>query len=363
MKEQPESIGAPEGKRPPSIADQLTAGLTTRKEIADAIVQEVHAGLKVFCSIPEGYAHCELQTRTVDLDSLSEPELRELLEHPPGAILNPSRAHLKATEFFRMILEGHPLVCEGGDPLRPTVGAYLHGPPGVGKTHVMAAFGRSIEAILESRLSDVMKRIQSYIDIFYRQYQSDVDKDPAPDGRTIWTLTPSSLKASKRPEDRFQEGMSNIKQSLAGNKDQPTDMLYLGFDDLCELYTSDTTRRDALEAIENAPVVFVDDLHGKGDPERLQVIQRLIERRYELGKFGTYVTTNVDVAHIGGEDEGIGKRILSRSKENFIIIDFQECTDWRETVKNRRIRLIDAEIDRRIAAQRPDPPSPAGEKP
>ena len=40
-----------------------------------------------------------------------------------------------------MILEGDPCVCENGDPLRPTLGAYLVGPPGAGKTHIMAAFG------------------------------------------------------------------------------------------------------------------------------------------------------------------------------------------------------------------------------
>ncbi len=352
MANDPESRPSEGGRPPLSILDKLTAGLATRQDIAQAIMDEVHAGLQVYCSIPEGYAHCELGDRTLDFDTLGDAELRNLLDHPPGVIINPARPHLEAMELFRMILEGDSLVCEGGDPLRPTVGAYLYGPPGVGKTHVMAAFGRAIQALLASRLDDVTKRIRSYIDIFHRQYQIDFQRDKT-GGRQVWTVTADSIKASKTPEQKFQEGMENIRRSLAGNKDQPTDMLYLGFDDLCELYVSSATRRDALVAIENAPVVFVDDLHGKGDPERLKVIQRLIERRYELGQFGTFLTTNVDVEHIGGGDESIGKRILSRSRESFVPFDFTGCTDWREAVKNRKIKLIQAEIGRRIAARTP----------
>ncbi|MDO8648890.1 MAG: hypothetical protein Q7R81_03840 [Candidatus Peregrinibacteria bacterium] len=324
----------------------------TKADVANAIMQEVHSGLHVYCSIPGGYTHCTLEQRTLDIDRLDEARLRELLEHPPGEILNPKTPHSEAIEFFNMILEGHSLVTEGSDCLRPTVGAYLQGPPGVGKTHIMAAFGRWIEFTLHERLKELMLKVRSHIDIFWRQYQVDLKEDKLPAERgTVYKLTKEDIEVHKRPHERFEEAMAGIKRLITSSAYQPTDMLYLGFEDLCQLYSSSDARKDAIGAIESAPIVFVDDLHGKGDPERLLVIQRLIERRYELKRFGTFLTTNIDVEHIGGDDVNVGKRILSRSKESFAVFDFTGCVDWREEVKQRKIRLIREEIKRRIAAR------------
>jgi len=282
--------------------------------------------------------------------------MRELLTNPAGVIINPKPPHREAMEFFQMILEGNELVCDGGDPLRPTVGAYLYGPPGVGKTHIMAAFGRIVEATLQARLADIMSKIRLNIDMIYRQYQKDADTDKAPDGRKIWTISSKGATISETPDEKFQKGLEGIKRILVGSKDQPTDVLYLGFDNLYQLYRSPDTRADALEAIEKAPIVFVDDLHSKNDPSRLEVIQQLMERRYELGKFGTFVTTNIDVEHIGGDEENERKRILSRSKETFVPFDLTECEDWRDTMKQRRIKMIKAEIQRRVTKRDATPP-------
>jgi hypothetical protein len=335
-----------------SLLDRLTSRLCTKDEVAQAIMDEVHSGLSVHCSIPEGYAHCDLATAAQDIDSLGEPELRKLLARPSGMILNPEIQHLKAIEFFSMILEGNPLVCDACDPLRPNVGAYLYGPPGVGKTHIMAAFGRKIAALLQERLSGVMGRIQNYTEMFHRQYEYEMQKFKYKPGTAVYDLTADGgMHKHEDPAKKFEQGIESIRKQIREHPDQPTDMLYLGFEDLCELYLNPSTRKDALEAIERAPVVFVDDLHGKGDPERLMVIQRLIERRYELKRFGTFLTTNIDISHIGGADTNIGKRILSRSHESFAMFDFSQCIDWREKVKQRKITLIEQEIERRLAVK------------
>ena len=87
-----------------------------------------------------------------------------MIENPLGAIVNPTCVHREALEFFRKILAGDPLVCAKGDPLRPTVGAYLVGPPGVGKTHLMAAFGLRIKQQLDQELARMESQTIKLID-------------------------------------------------------------------------------------------------------------------------------------------------------------------------------------------------------
>jgi hypothetical protein len=58
-------------------------------------------------------------------------------------------------ERFDLLLSGTSQCCEHGDPLSPSLGAYLYGPPGTGKTHLMAAYGRRLKAMLDNRLHGV----------------------------------------------------------------------------------------------------------------------------------------------------------------------------------------------------------------
>jgi hypothetical protein len=363
MPASPESPNLDKPKDQLSILDNITAGFMTESQAAKAIMNEVYAGLEVYCSIPDKYRHCELAEQTLDLQTLGDAELRQLLDNPPGAIINPTEAHLETIELFRMISEGDPLVTEGGDSLRPTVGAYLQGPPGVGKTHIMAAFGRVAEAALAKRLHDLMTRVRTHIGVFYRQFKHEMDtKGGNKTGEKVWSIdAKGGTEIVKSPEQKFNDGVEGVKRMFKGSKDQPTDMLYLGFEQLCQLHADNHAA--ALAAIEQAPVVFVDDVHGKGDRARLTVIQQLLERRYELGKFGTFLTTNVDAEHVGGDDENVAKRILSRTRESFVTIDFNGAIDWREQVKQRRINIIRDEIKRRIAERAAPLPDPEMEPP
>ncbi|MDD5055296.1 MAG: hypothetical protein PHZ00_03430 [Candidatus Peribacteraceae bacterium] len=336
-----------------SFVDRLAARLCTPQDVACEITQKMYAGLQVHCRIPEGYRHCELGTEMIDLKHIETEPLRQLLEHPPGKIINPQPQQLHAIEFFNMILEGHELVTQGGDPLRPTVGAYLHGPPGVGKTHIMAAFGRSVEAQLATRLEGVMRSVRSLIGTFLREFDQLMEKHHDTPGVKRITITRTGIKEDINPVELFQQRIDVIMKRILENRDQPTDMLYLGFKDLCELFDRRETRKEALDALARAPIVFVDDLDGGSSPAHLDVIRRLIEQRYEVGRFGTFLTTNIDVKQVGGSDENVSKRILSRAKESFAVFDFSECVDWRDAVKHRRIKLIQDEIARRVAEKYP----------
>ncbi|MDO8468778.1 MAG: hypothetical protein Q7S29_03410 [Candidatus Peribacter sp.] len=337
-----------------SIVDRLAARLCTSEDIAREIMDDVYAGLQVHCSIPAGYAHCELGTEKKDIDHMTEDDLRALLAHPSGTIINPHRQHLEAIEFFQMILEGHELVTQDHDSLRPTVGGYLVGPPGVGKTHVMAAFGRAVEAKLASRIANMMRGSKDLLKIALNDYETQMTTYCDTRGAQRVVLTAKGdMQIQKNPAEVFMQKVEEIKMRIRKNRNQPTDMLYLSFKDLCELSMQPGTRKDTLDTIAHAPVVFVDDLDGGSDPEHLAVIQRLIEQRYELGQFGTFLTTNIGLEQVGGADENVRRRILSRSKESFAVLEFNECEDWRDRVKQRRIGLIREEIHSRVAAKYP----------
>lgn len=337
-----------------SPLDRLIEGVGTQSEFLAAMKDEIHAGLRVYCDIPTGYQHCTLETKNIDIDKLSEQELRDLIDHPQGEIINPGAPHLETIEFFKMIQEGHPLVTKDGDPLQPTVGAYLQGPTGVAKTHILAAYGHWAQQKLAKELKDIMKRVDQLIGTFYREYTYKIDHAQAGDGLKTRTydVSDNGLKdPEKTPLEKLKQGIEGAKRILAGSKYQPNDMLYLGFENLCDIYGSDETRTDALQMIEQAPIVFVDDVNAQGTSEKLAVVQKLFERRYELKNFGTFVTSNVDVKSIGGTDTNVAKRILSRSKESSLVVDFDGCTDWRESMKQRKISFIRDEIRKRIDAK------------
>lgn len=360
-----------------SPLDRMLAAQVTPSQVARELVAEARAGLKPFCDIPEGYRGCRLDHAVCGLDDLPEAETRRLIENPSGAIMNPAPVHLQAIEFFRMILEGDPLVCEKRDALRPTLGAYLVGPPGVGKTHIMAAFGLCIKQRLDTELAKMQSAIVGLIERLYEitldQMEEwsrlPVDKD------NRWVLSGPGLSATHKndendvmkramqadihmtkrasPEDRFAAAAKVLEQRVRAYTYQPTDMLYLGFEDLFDQLQGDKARRTrALSALETARVLFIDDIHPKGDPERILVIQQLIERRYELDRPGTFLTTNLTAEELGAGDRTVAQRLLSRCSENFIKFDFKDCDDWRLTVKSRRIRLIEKTIIERLQQQR-----------
>ncbi len=165
MPDEPTSPGIP------SVLDRIEAGLLSREQFESEVTNQVYSGLHRYCEIPDGYQHCDLATRVLALDSLSDEDLRALLRSPPAEIINPHPSHIKAIELFSLLLSGEAIVCEGGDPLNPNVGAYLYGPPGSGKTHVMAAYGRQVKELLDDKLEHVKRLMGDVIGTAIRQVQ------------------------------------------------------------------------------------------------------------------------------------------------------------------------------------------------
>ena len=284
-----------------TLLDKIEAGTITATEFEAAVIDQVYAGMQQYCEIPEAYQHCELTSRQLDIESLPEQELRGLLRSRPAEIVNTGDAHIRAIEFFSMLLEGYNAVCDGGDPLAPTVGGYLYGPPGTGKTHLMAAYGRRLREELEQKLHHVHENFGDVLQRVFRQYTlRSVQESRATEGEVGYTtLTSQGHDYEKRsaPADEFWEAISDFQMRLAGYRYQPTDLIYIGFKELVEVVRG--ARRAAMDALETARVVFIDDIHPQGDPAQVQIVLHLLERRYELGRAGTSLTTNLQTSQLG----------------------------------------------------------------
>lgn len=297
----------------PTTLDKIEAGLLTREQFEYEVIDQVYAGLHRYCQIPAGYQHCELATREYDLDEMTDEDLRLLLKNPPTEIINPYESHLKAIELFELLLSGDAMVCDHGDALSPTIGAYLFGPPGSGKTHLMAAYASHIKDALDEKLGHVREMMGDVIEKAFETYNS----------RQV---------------------------SESETHDESIGYLSLNEDESLELCKHSSERHDAMRALENARIVFIDDVHPLGDPEQIQIVLHLLERRYELGRAGTFLTTNLKTTELGGGDEMLGNRLLSRCAETLVTIDFSDCDDWRQKVKSRRVKIVEDELKRRMQA-------------
>jgi hypothetical protein len=341
----------------PTVLDRLQAGQLDRAEFRAIVLEEVYAGLHAYCRIPEGYSHCDLATRQVDLESLDDEGFRALLDSSPSEIINPQPSQVRAVELFRMLFSGDPLVCEDAQPMMPTVGAYLYGPPGCGKTHLMAAYGRKIQALLDEKLSDIHLMLDHYIDEAFLKFSARVatEREAMDEDISYLRVDGEDIVRDESPHEEFWGTVSKLKKAIAEYEYQPTDVVYIGFQELFELCKYSSQRAFAMDALEKARVVFIDDIHPQGDPEQVQLVLHLLERRYELNRGGTFLTTNLTTTELGGGDAMLGGRLMSRCAEMLVTIDFSDCEDWRQTVKSRKIKMIDDELTRRAADHQASP--------
>jgi len=368
-----------------TLADRISGGEVNSKQIVDEISQIVYGGLKEYCESPTKFAQCKLGWKKMDISMLSDAGICVLSEGVDGLIINPADPHLQTIEFFRLLLSGDELACNGNDPLSPRVGAYLFGKPGVGKTHIMAAYGILVKQILDRRLEGIMKGVLSQLSHFLIQFEHKRLSTPV-DEQALNTLeiNPENLnigdmrdalsdslaqKASdpnvdfevrKDPRKVFEQNVENLIRKVKNFPIQPTDVLYLGFSALCELYHSEG-RTNTREVLERAKIVFIDDIDPTVDNDSLEVVKTLIERRYELGRFGTFVTTNFTAAELGEKNSRLQERLLSRTQEAYIQIDFSGCVDWRSEVLAKRNTLVAGRVIENAKAEVKKDLSPATE--
>ncbi len=225
----------------PTLLDRVEAGVLSMEQFEEAVVSGVYAGLHQYFQIPDGYVHCGLDTRAIDLESLSDQDLRAMLRTPPTEIINPQQAHIKAIELFSLLLEGDPLVCDRGDPLMPTIGAYLYGPPGIGKTHLMAAYGRHVRTLLDHQLSHMASSFHDVFESAFQRYlkrqisESRDGRSEAQTGFVEISADRQDLIQGNTATEEFWASIEDFKQRLKTYAYQPTDLIYIGFKELVEL--------------------------------------------------------------------------------------------------------------------------------
>ena len=337
--------------RQPTTLDKIEAGLLSREQFQHEVINQVYSGLHQYCQIPNGYQHCQLTTQLLDFDVMTDEDLRALLKHPPAEIINPYPSHIKAIELFDLLLNGEAIVCEHGDPLSPTIGAYLYGPPGAGKTHLMAAYGKLIKEKLDENLNHVRDLMGEVIQSAYTTYNERQASESEANVDDVGYMTlegEETLIEQLSPADEFWATIEQFQDRLKSYEYQPTDLIYIGFKELVELCKYSSERSDAMRALDNARIVFIDDVHPQGDPEQVQIVLHLLERRYELGRAGTFLTTNLSTQELGGGDEMLGNRLLSRCAETLVTIDFSDCDDWRRKVKSKRVKIVEDELAKRV---------------
>lgn len=369
--------GKPSGYVPPerTVIDELVEGRKKPLLVAQEIADAAYGPLKQYCFLPAGFAGRELGYEYRGIDDMNVHQIDDLNANPPPLIIDPKPAQIEAIRLLRLFLKGDSSVCRNGDPYDPMFGANFVGPPGCGKTHIMSAFAALMKEHLDEKLTEYKLMIANFVKTEYKAYVEAMKGRADPEaGTTRWNieadLSDNEVAAAKgksllsltnkvkaveqrHPKVIFLEKLAHFKNVLSAMRHQPPDLLYLDFETLWELCRDDNeTREQAFEAIIRAKVLFLDDVHPKGDIERLQIVLHVIEGRYAAGRMGTFITTNLTTDELaGGKEKHIVDRLKSRCAEMFYEVNFDDCVDWRSKVKRRRIEILQKDLQAKIKAE------------
>lgn len=366
--------GAKEEEEPTDpILDSLLSGKLTATQLADSLLAEMFDGVEQYCVIPERYSGVKLDVVGLDEDlkELKGDEIDGLSKVSEGRIIDPSDKQLQAIAIFRAIADQDPRFCNTNAAIpsfAPTLGLYLEGKPGCGKTHIMTAFAIEMKVKLDAQIEDfrgfLRRIISEKVQAFLKAEETPqigkkanvIDFDSAPvDSSGQQDLSQLDFQQKEDHGQAVKKALEDLRHFLRINPTRPTALLFVEFDTLFEEYSRAPKEAAAklLEKVCSADLIFIDDLHPKNDPKRVQLIQHLIERRYHTGKYGTFVTSNLDVGNLvqlnsekpeREKPEGkstLETRLGSRASSIFVTINIDDAKDWRENVHKKRMDFLD----------------------
>lgn len=258
-----------------------------------------------------------------------------------GDIINPHPCQMEAITYFDLLIKGDPLVAHDNNPFAPRFSLFLEGEPGSGKTHIMAAAALVLHKMLWEVLDNYMKDATTIIN-------REVGKMAAQDEHGMKVIEDDDKKKS-REKEHLAKVAATLKEKLGRQKFHPTDLLYIGFDDLYELIRRSPESRDSLiDQIIKARLLFLDDPHPKGDEERLQVFGTILERRYDSGMMGTFVTSNLTLDNFVFKEmqnaADLTKRMKSRWEESGPVIKFEGVPDMRKALRSALWKPLWAQV-------------------
>ena len=147
-------------------------------------------------------------------------------------------------------------------------------------------------------------------------------------------------------ENYFNEYLDTFQKTVY----QPTDLAFATFDFLYDRRENDTFITDFL----SRRIVIIDDIHPKGDRNRLEFIQRIIEYRYNEVRTGaTFVTSNLSPEELlinQDYPKEVSERVHSRLEEMTLPIKFA-ADDYRLRISAKANNEM-LELARQLAAKK-----------
>ncbi len=271
-------------------------------------------------------------------------------------------------ENFEMRCDGHEkawtLLTHFGPT--PPKGLYLWGNYGTGKTHLIAAFARGLQAEITAgtfgRIADFAgSSIAQYEAAWKEQMEpakqaerAAYDKWRADSANTSkgykeWQTKEGQVKALQIELDRIVP--RNLRRAKDAYPFQPSDIAFATFDHLMERSGDEEFMNKFL----SRRIVIIDDVHPKDDRARLDFIQRIVEKRYNEYRSGaTFFTSNLSPEKVlvgSNYPKEIGERGHSRLREMTMPIEF-DSTDYRLKIAEQ----ADADLLRLVEQLRQDQP-------
>lgn len=361
------------------------AGEITVSHLEQDVIKAAYPEAFPYFKLPVGYARCKLEIDGRVISQLSEEDLLELAINPSAAIVDPSESQLEALASLQLFLEGNSRYCLKGSPLRPSIGAFFYGPPGTGKSHLMYAFAHEMKRRLDDKLSEWRKMLHQRIKVDIdrclkldkkNRTRAVVQLDGVEDesvatavnkagivdatGKTLWQRAQQSsgkldldVELARDPMEVLEAALSDASRQLRELPDQPSDIMCINFDDFYSAFCRDEESSELYKALCRAQYVFVDDYHDRSDRGRFEAFWTLMNARAEVGRRGTFVTSNIDPEDIGkGSDKSLTGRLLSRMKSVFYSIHFADTIDFRAEILQRAVKKAKVEAEERMETLR-----------
>lgn len=293
------------------------------------------------------------------LKKISQARLIELLKEFEGVIINPTEEQLKAIVYGIGIITQRPNYSKEALPgvfsrWSPRAGAFIFGPPGTGKTHILAVMYRELKRFAERELCDfedftrrsILRFVKELIDDVH-QGRCLISRNDSYSARGPYTVDsddqPKIISVEEAVENFINYFISEMWSTVPVS---PTDFIFVNFDRLCELKRE---RPELYQKIKRAKYLFVDDVPQLNDESKLEVFCELIQDRYTNQLYGTFMTSNCSPEELI-KGEKLRDTVLSRIGESMLIFNFSGAIDFRrEALRQVTVCTVEEQISKDLA--------------